>query len=527
MRMARIYLILFLLLANFLSISGSAVADPQTDSLLQQLDRVIAAREEYVNAKLDRLRILHEKLAGVSPRNDVRRFDLLSQLANEYKTFIYDSAFSTITRLQQVAYRLNDPVRIAHGKIQLGLVLLSSGMFKETLDSLEMLDVRGLPDSIRSEYYYVMGRSYYDLGDFDRDPYYTPRYVRLGTLYVDSAQALCRPDSYEFLYLNGLKNLKNENTREARSDLNTLLTQHDLNNHQIAVTASTLSYYYVSRNESEEAINLLARAAIADILSATKETAAMYVLADLLYKKGDIKSAYTYIQQAMEDASFYGARQRKVQVGSIMPLITSAKVNNVEEQRRIVLIYAGLITVLTLLVIVFAISTLRQLKKRKIAERALQEANKIKEEYIGYYFNINSEYLGKIEAFKKSVEMKLMTKRMDEIKYIVNNINPKKEREELYHSFDKVFLKLFPDFVAVFNSYFKEEDRIVLKEGQLLNTELRIFALIRMGIHENEKIARILDYSINTIYNYKARVKSKSVIPNEEFERKVMEIHAL
>ena len=123
--------------------------------------------------------------------------------------------------------------------------------------------------------------------------------------------------------------------------------------------------------------------------------------------------------------------------------------------------------------------------------------------------------------------MKLLTKKLDDIKFIVNNINPKKEREELYHSFDKVFLKLFPDFVVIFNSYFKEEDRIVLKEGQLLNTELRIFALIRMGIHDTDKIAKILDYSINTIYNYKARVKGKSLIPNDEFEKKVMEIHAL
>jgi len=97
----------------------------------------------------------------------------------------------------------------------------------------------------------------------------------------------------------------------------------------------------------------------------------------------------------------------------------------------------------------------------------------------------------------------------------------------LYFSFDKVFLKLFPDFITVFNSYFKEEDRIVLKEGQLMNTELRIFALIRMGIHDTEKIAKILDYSINTIYNYKARVKGKSIVPNEKFEQKIMEIQTI
>ncbi|HTE32992.1 MAG TPA: DUF6377 domain-containing protein, partial [Chryseolinea sp.] len=157
----------------------------------------------------------------------------------------------------------------------------------------------------------------------------------------------------------------------------------------------------------------------------------------------------------------------------------------------------------------------------------LMEANKIKEEYIGYYFNINSEYLMKISAFKQAIDNKLMAKKYDDIRFVVNNINLKKEREELYVSFDKVFLKLFPDFVSTFNSFFGEEDRVVLKDGQLLNTELRIFALIRMGIHDTEKIAKILDYSINTIYNYKARIKSKSIVPNDLFEAKIMEIKAI
>lgn len=511
----------------FLNVVITVFSKQQGDSILIQLNQIIAHKTELVDAKLARLHQLHEALENRTGQTDERRFSILQELSNEYKTFIYDSAFNNITKMQQVAYRTKDTVKIAYAKIQLGLVLLSSGMFKETLDSLVNFNVNKLPDSIKIDYYFVLARAYYDLGDFDKDRYYAPQYVKLGTDYIDSARNLCAPESYTYLYLTGLKNLKNENNADALSDLNKLLTLHKLTHHQVAVTASTLSYYYISRNEDEEAIRLLALAAIADIKSATKETAAMSSLAELLYKKGDILNAYTYIQHAMEDAVFYGARQRKVQVGSILPVIASAKVHNVEEQRKLWLIYSSIITVLTMLVLVFAVIIFKQLNKRKIAERALQEANKIKEEYIGYYFNINSEYLSKIETFKKSVETKLVTKKLDDIKFIVNNINPKKEREELYHSFDKVFLKLFPDFVHIFNSYFKEEDRIVLKEGQLLNTELRIFALIRMGIHDTDKIAKILDYSINTIYNYKARVKSKSLIANEAFEKRVMEIHAL
>jgi hypothetical protein len=497
----------------------------QTDSLLIQLNQTIEKKDVYENEKRDRINKLHTRLD--EHLNEETRFEVLKDLANEYETFIYDSAFSTIRKLQLSAYKLNDPVKQAYSKIQLGFILLSSGMFKETMDSLVNLNVRGLPDSIKSDYYFILARTYYDLSDFDKDHFYTPYYVKMGNHYIDSARTMAKPDSYTYLYLSGLKNLKNENTGAAVADLNRLMTDFNLTSHQLAVTASTLSYYYISRHEVDVAINLLARAAMADLVSATKETSAMSTLADLLYNKGDIKGAYIYIQEAMDDAVFYGARQRKVQVGSILPVITSAKVNNVEEQRKIWLIYSAIITLLGCLVLVFAIITVKQLKKRKIAERALQEANKIKEEYIGYYFNINSEYLGKIEAFKKSVEMKLITKKLEDIKFIVNNINPKKEREELYHSFDKVFLKLFPDFVPAFNAYFKDEDKIVLKEGQLLNTELRIFALIRMGIHDPEKIAKILDYSINTIYNYKARIKGKSLIANEEFEKKIMEIHAL
>lgn len=502
-------------------------AAPQTDSLLVRLNAVLAEKDVYITAKLKRIDQYRQALNNIKSKDPQREFVLLQHLAEEYKTFVYDSAFIYIQRLQALARSLHDPVKIADAKIALGFVLLSSGLFKEALDSLTTVNVHGLPDTIRLAYYSLLARAYYDLGDFDRDRFFTPGYTQLGNSYIDSAVRCGHPGSYDIVYLKSLRNLKNENTTTALADLNRLMNDYQLTPHQLAVTASTLSYFYISREKPEQAIDLLARAAIADILTATRETAAISSLAELLYKKGDIKNAYTFILQAMEDAVFYGARQRKTQVGSVLPVIAAARLTSVDEQRRLWLAYSVALTLLAILVLVFAVSTFRQLKKRKIAEKALLEANKIKEEYIGYYFNINSEYLGKIESFKKAIEMKLMTKKLEDIKFIVNTINLKKEREELYFSFDKVFLKLFPDFVTTFNSYFKEEDRIVLKEGQLLNTELRIFALIRMGIHDPEKIAKILDYSIHTIYNYKARVKSKSLVPNEQFEQKVMEIQAL
>jgi hypothetical protein len=154
----------------------------------------------------------------------------------------------------------------------------------------------------------------------------------------------------------------------------------------------------------------------------------------------------------------------------------------------------------------------------------LLESNKIKEEYIGYCFQIASAYIDKIEKLKNQVDHKLVDHKYSEIRFLVNNINIKQERDELFRNFDRIFLKIFPNFVSAFNSFFKEEDQIKLKDNELLNTDLRIYALIRIGISENEKIAQILEYSVNTIYAYKTKIRNKSLVPNDEFEEKIMGI---
>ncbi|HPR86341.1 MAG TPA: DUF6377 domain-containing protein, partial [Prolixibacteraceae bacterium] len=157
----------------------------------------------------------------------------------------------------------------------------------------------------------------------------------------------------------------------------------------------------------------------------------------------------------------------------------------------------------------------------------LVEANKIKEEYIGYFFNINSEYIDKMEAFQKSIHRKLIAKQYNDLDSIIKNADLKKERENLFTNFDKIFLKLFPNFVPEFNKLFREEDRIIPANGELLTSDLRIFALIRLGITDNEKIAKFLNYSVNTIYTYKTKIKNKTIVDRDSFDKKIMEIRAI
>lgn len=519
-----------------ISISCFAKSDP--DSLLRQLNVTIENRATYLIKKLARIETLKRSL---NQTDNANLFTSYLTIYDEYKSFIYDSAFRYARKLQHIAYKGNDPNQIASGKIKMGFVLVSSGLFNEALDTLRTIHSKRLPESLRAEYYYLMARTCYDLSDFNRDDFYSTRYTERGNAYIDSALTLTPSNTAHYLLMSGLKYLHLRDVAAARIAFEKILQDFTLTDVEFAVVSSTLSFIYVNTDQPLKAKEMLIKAAIADVRSCTKETLAILNLADMLNNEGDIENAYKYVKLALEDANFYGARHRKVQVAAVFPIIEGQQLSMVESRRKILLLYSTVITVLSLITIAFAVVIFKQFKNLREAKRIISEANdilmetnhqlgdanKIKEEYIWYYFNTTADYIGKLDALKRSLDLKLMTKKVDEIKFIVENINIKREREGLYHNFDLVFLKLFPDFVTVFNSLFKPEDRIVLKEDQLLNTELRIFALIRMGIHDNEKIAKILDYSVTTIYTYKTRIRSKSIIPNDEFDKQIMTIRAI
>jgi len=513
-----------------------AFAQSKPNSLLNQLNEVVANQGNYVKAKQQR--IDQYKVEQQSKSADP--FTTSLKIYDEYKSFIYDSAFNYARHLQAIAHKQHDPFKIAYSKIKLGFVLVSSGLFKETLDTLYTIRSAALPDSIRAEFYYLMARTHYDLCDFDADDFYSVQYTTLGHTYIDSAMALLSPQSSQYLLMSGLKNVRQHNMKKAQSDFEKMIGDFHLSDTDYAVAASTLSFIY-KFGEPERSKAMLIRAAMADIRSCTKETLATLNLADMLYKEGDVEDAYTYVKIALDDANFYGARHRKIQVAAVFPIIEGQQLTMVESRRKMLLLYSSVITVLSLITIAFAVIIYKQFKNLREAKRIisdandtltetnhqLSDANKIKEEYIWYYFNTTADYINKLDTLKKSMDMKLMTKKMEDLRFTVDSINIKKERDDLYHNFDKVFLKLFPDFVTIFNSFFKEEDKVHPKEDHLLNTELRIFALIRMGIHDHEKIAKILDYSVATIYTYKTRIRSKSLLPNEEFDRQIMNIRAI
>jgi len=525
---------------------GRAYAVSSEDSLLNRLDAVLAQKDDFVNEKLGRINAV--KLELRSATNPQAKYLAYQKLFEEYKAFRYDSAYSYSKKLMAVALQINDPLKIATAKMDLGFTLISSGMFKETLETLNQINVSVFPDSSKIQYYFLKARGYFDLSDFDRNSDYTSIYNPRGINCIDSGLRICKPGSYEYLELNGLKELRAQDDDAGLATYIALLKFRNRTPHDFAVNACCLSYIYEVKGQQEKSINLLIEAAISDIQSATKETVAIFNLADVLFKNGDIEHSYVYIKQAMDDATFYGALQRQVKISSILPIIEAQWISQIEHQKKLLYTYSFIITLLVIFVLVFAWIIFKQLKKLRVADelikaanitlqennlsleelnRNLSTANKIKNEYIGYYFNINSIYIEKLESFQKSIDKKLNSKRYDDAHAAVKNLNLENERLQLFHTFDKVFLRLFPDFIRKFNALFNKDEVIHVPEGQLLTTEHRIFALIRMGIHDNDRIAKLLGYSVNTIYSYKNRIKNKSFIPNDAFEDKIMEIESV
>ncbi len=531
---------LLLLLLAVICITRS-YADNPYETLYLQLDSVIVHKADYEQLKLSRISQL-DQLRKDEGKDDLdKQFDILQRLQFEYFTFNYDSAMQSAIRMLEIAYQLNDKNKIAKSKIRISATLLASGIFNEAEDSLKSIHVIGLDKDVKRDYYYNCSRLYFDMADYYQQSNYVVHYVDFGIQYLDSAIEETKKASQEYYSFSGLRELRSHQMTFALANYEALFTKFSLSGRQLAIDACTYAFVLERKGRIEESIHWLIEAAKEDVVMANKEHVALMKLAYILYEEGDIIRSSNYLKLALEDADDYGALQRKFQISQMQPIIEAAKLNLAEGQKSKIKSYAILVTFLFLVIAIILFVMIMQFKKIIEAKNEasasnkalvstntqLREVNLIKEEYIGYFFNVTTDYVDKLEAFKQAVENKLLSNKVNELRQVIKSLNVKKERESMYKSFDVTFLKIFPDFIEGFNRLINEEDKIILKENNTLNTDLRIFALIRLGITDNDKIAHILNYSVNTINTYKTRIKNRANIPNEDFEKEIMKIQSI
>jgi tetratricopeptide (TPR) repeat protein len=519
----------FLLLFFLLAISGFASGNVSLDSL----DYYLSEQLYFDRMKEKKISQIKEEI-NQAPQDPTVLYSLYVDLYEEYSSYVYDSAYVCVEKLLAISHALNDQEKITSSTVKLGFCYLSSGLFKECFDILSSLDVRNCSIATQIGYYISKSRLYYDLADYNNSAEFRLAYDRKGNSIIDSAIALLPVESAPYCLAVGLKQMKSDKHREALDAYSKMIDTHDYSEHDFAIATSSIAYLLRLQGKSEDAKLYLIQAAIADIKSSTKEAVALRNLAEILYQEGDLMHAAEYIRRALDDAHFYNARHRQLEISHILPIIDGERMNVIENQKDKISNFLLFISVLLGALIVAFFIIWMQLKRLNQAKQIIQksneslmEANKIKDEYIGYFFNLHSEFIEKLESFQKFVQRKAMARQYEELNNIPRHLDAHREREALYPRFDQIFLKLFPNFVNEFNLLLKPGEQIQLKKDELLNTDLRIYALIRLGINDNEKIAQFLNYSVNTIYTYKTKIKNKTLFSSEEFKKKIMEIKSI
>lgn len=519
------------MLLLFLTDSHSAFCLSSKDSLLNIL-RIELKNSDYDRQKEEKINILKIFVKNDSTLTNLQRYRLYNAILDEYKSYKFDSSYIYVRKMIEFSQKSGDKTKVQESKLKLLQILIPAGMFKEASELVSELDNETIPSGLKAGYHELKARFYEALAKYNDDPYYTKQYLAKAEEQFQKMTSVSPPSKFEKI-IDQVEFSEPRNRRPADFYLH-FITNSGLSDHKIAMVALRLSYYY----SGSDRIMFLALSAISDIRSSTKDTQAILKLGEELYKTDDLKMAYACITKAISDAEFYGARGHKIDIQNILPLIAGKTIMETERQRDKSIIYSLVFAVIVIVVLCVLFIVFIQLKKIKASEQLINEKNeqlalinmrlmehtRINEEYIGFFFKRSFSNISMLEKLKRKIEHSIKMRKFDDALDLMASIQISKERQYLYNTLDHIFLKLFPNFVTAFNELLKPEDQIWPQSDLSLNTTLRIFALIRLGIKDDETIAGILDYSVSTIYTYKIRIKAKAIVKGEEFDRRLMDI---
>lgn len=535
------YCFIFFILGTLFSCKKTDSHPDINEKLLRILDDKIKHKKYYEIKKKNHIQKL-KKEALLYKNNDSISYHLNYLIVEEYVGYQCDSAYIYSDKNKEIANRSNNEIWLYKNLLQRSVLLSTTGLFVESKEILDHINPEALPSPLRFSYNSAYECLYSNLSDYSGgdSPYNKIYKNKLADYYNSAYKALKPGDPFYYLFLSHKNRIEN-NWSQAEQNVNKFLetTHPGTRLHAIGSFCKAVIDAKLGNIESQE--RCLIYSAISDIESSTKENRSMQDLASILYQKGETVRAYKYIQSSLEDANFYNARFRNIQISKVQPIIEETYLQTINTQNKqlrwsiflISILFAGLgITMYFIYKQLKMIAKSRnELTKTnsvlKSLNNKLDEANHIKEEYIAFFIRQNSNYLEKFERYKKLISIRLSTGQLDKLSAMVNNKkNEEMDLNELYHNFDQAFLRIYPNFVNEVNKLLKKEEVYNLKEGTL-NTELRIFALIRLGISDTNQISEFLRYSLRTIYNYRSKVKAKSVIENDEFEAKIMQIGSI
>lgn len=469
------------------------------------------------------------------------QYSAYRRLYNESHLFTLSCAFEFSRRMMDIAVRMGDKARLIEAKSCYGYSLARGGFFTEAMDTLATIDVgdgANVPDSVLATYYINYGRVYHDLAAYDNNPDFSAKYREMGNDYLRKAIPHAK-DSSVIHYLKGKILLAGNHNEEARKEYQKALVQcSHADSERRSIYLSTLAMLDGWIGSYHESLDYYIEALGNDIASCIMETNSPGNLAELLFDKfGDTNYSSVCLNVAMYCASFYGSRYRINLMGEYMPFILHQKQQILESRRNILLVSSLLLSLFAVVLVFLLLANRRKSRLLETSGRQLREANdflgtankkldeatRVKNKYLGHYMDKESELVNQINDFALLAEQKLRLKQLKSLQELINNFQKSHDKKTERADFDATFISVFPTFVEEFNKLMTPAGVQECANGNTLTPILRIFALVRLGIDDSYKIAKVLSYTYNTVYNYRMRTRGKAKSP-DTFEEDVMRI---
>ena len=552
-----------LLIGFMISVALTVMADGKqsTADYCKLVDDAIAHSADYVAAH--EKKIAEAKHALELETTAKAKYQINYKLYELYRSFVADSAIYYLGRCIALADGMGDASGSVKCRALMAIRCSNIGMYDEALSILDSIQTAGIDTLTLGTYYEAYNNVYSELAYYTRLEIMKQTYNAKADHYKQlMLQTL--PVTYETCFLRREQQAQAEGKLDEAMHINEQwLKTVEPGSHPYAMVALYRYIEYKLLGDRDQMMYWLVESVLADIRNAAMDQGSMWELANELMLSGEIDKASEYISFTSDCANRYGSRQRNWQIAPLLTHIAKNYKSESEQtttQLRLTLVAISVLLLLLLGVLFFLHRRNRQLDtarmelktkndelhtaNHQLAEQTtelstlnsqlstlnsqLSESNRVKEEYIGRFMSLCSQYIDKIDDYRKMVNKKMKNKELEELFRLSKSTELKeKELEELYQNFDSVFLHLFPNFVNDFNALLQPDMQVHPKEENRLTTEIRIFALIRLGIEDSSKIAEFLHYSVNTIYNYRARIKNGALDNRESFERRIKELGAI
>ena len=514
----------FLMMLMPLLASASSVNEEQ---LFHRLDSYIAQRSKFTQRKEAKLLRLKKQLHMTSDKRS--QLSLYNQIYREYYTYRYDSAMTYAKKGYQLAVQLQDDYFINLNKINRAAVLSTGGFYSQAEDLMLAMDVEKMSPKLLQYYYYTLAWVYNYWESFCNKSEFQKGLVTKKRLYLGKTlEHIGNKESALYYYLSGeYEFLKQRTSKKTLQFYMKALSASPLNSRVHASSAYCIARYYYDTDQKDLYEKYIVEAAISDQICPLKENLALQEFSTYLYNKDAsyAKRVAKYLYCSMEDAQFYNNRLRMVEISRILPLITETNHQAEVRKNRIVTASLVIVSILSLGFLAMAFFAFKMNKRLAKSRREIKSqntlldelnqklinTNKRRETYMHLFMDISAVYIKKLDDYRKLVSRKIKAKQTADLLTAISSYKlAEEEAANFYIRFDKAFIDLYPNFVEEFNQLLLPEKQIVLPAPNSLTKELRIYALMRLGITDGQELATLLFYSTQTIYNYKTAIRKRA-----------------